>query len=290
MIELGLALVKVGDRRREDYGDIGALAASIAEHGLLHPIVVDADDNLVAGGRRLRAVESLGWISVPVTRLGDLSSEQLREIELEENLQRKDLTQEERDRTLVALVEHVKETRGTDPQVSRNGSRGPAPDPRSDRQAASEIGVDEKTIRNARDHVEAIDRYPELRGASAIGASRKDVVTIAKNLDALPDDERGTALAKVAAKDIDTIGDLAEKPPMPPAGVGEEPSAAVVWHRLMQKIAVLTGGINRAGGLDRLCEEWTEAERDEMAARADNVIDVLTEIRDGLRKEILHAA
>lgn len=289
MIELGLSLVKVGDRRREDYGDINALAASIAEHGLLHPIVVDADDNLVAGGRRLRAVEQLGWFSIPVTRLGDLTETQLREVELEENLRRKDLTQEERDRNLVALIETVKETLPSGGIVS-NGSRGPAPDPSSDKQAAERIGVPRATVQAARDHVEAIDRYPEVRGAVAIGASRKDVVTIAKNLDALPDNERPAMLAKIAAKDVDTIGDLAEKPPMPPAGIGDEPSAAVVFHKLMQKIAVLVGGINRAGGLDRLTEEWTDAEREGFSGEADNAIAVLTEIRDGLKKEILHAA
>lgn len=173
MNELGLSLVKVGDRRREDYGDIAALAASIAEHGLLHPIVVDADDNLVAGGRRLKAVEQLGWISVPVTRLGDLTETQLREVELEENLRRKDLTEIERSRDLVALVETVVETRGTNPQVSRNGSRGPAPDPTSTRQVAAEIGVDEKTIRNAREHVAAVAEYPELEPLPQAEAIRK---------------------------------------------------------------------------------------------------------------------
>ena len=48
-------------------GDLDALAVSIREHGLLHPVVITADGTLVAGERRLRACTLLGWKHVPVT-------------------------------------------------------------------------------------------------------------------------------------------------------------------------------------------------------------------------------
>lgn len=183
MNELGLSLVKVGDRRREDYGDMGALAESIRRYGLLHPIVVDADDNLVAGGRRLEAVRQLGWISVPVRRLGELSETEMREIELEENLQRKELTAIERSRNLVALVETVVETRAESAHVSRNGSRGPAPQPTSTRQIADEIGVPESTIRAAREHVAAVEEFPQLEPLPQAEALRehKRLMALAKD-------------------------------------------------------------------------------------------------------------
>jgi ParB family chromosome partitioning protein len=47
-------------------GDIDALAASMKELGLLHPIVVRPDGVLVAGERRLRAAKLLGWETIPV--------------------------------------------------------------------------------------------------------------------------------------------------------------------------------------------------------------------------------
>ena len=172
MNELGLSLIHVGDRRREDYGDIDALAASIAEHGLLHPVVVDAFGNLVAGGRRLRAVEQLGWTRIPVTRVGELTDVELHAVELEENLQRKDLTAIERSRTMVALVETAKETLGNVPRVSTNG-RGPAPDPASDKRIAERIGVDPATIRNAREHVAAVEDFPELEPLPQAEAIRR---------------------------------------------------------------------------------------------------------------------
>jgi ParB family chromosome partitioning protein len=59
--------IRVGERHRKDLGDIAPLAASIAEVGLLHPIVIRPDGTLIAGERRLRAAELLGWTEIPVT-------------------------------------------------------------------------------------------------------------------------------------------------------------------------------------------------------------------------------
>lgn len=62
------------DRIRGDVGDVRALAASIQEVGLLHPIVVLPWGKLVAGGRRLAALRSLGFDEVPCTVVHNLTS------------------------------------------------------------------------------------------------------------------------------------------------------------------------------------------------------------------------
>ena len=120
--------ITIPERRREDYGDIAGLAASIEKYGLLHPIVLDDEATLVAGGRRLEAVKSLGWDTVPVRAFGELTEAERHEIELEENLQRKDLTPYERSKTLVKLVETARqvlaETCSESEQVSKP-TRGP---------------------------------------------------------------------------------------------------------------------------------------------------------------------
>ena len=56
----------VGRRHRRDMGDIAALAASIEDIGLLNPITVDSDGNLLAGGRRLAVCKRLGLQKIPV--------------------------------------------------------------------------------------------------------------------------------------------------------------------------------------------------------------------------------
>ena len=51
--------IKVGVRYRRDMGDLGAPARSIAEVGLLHPVVVTPDGTLIAGERRLEPARTV---------------------------------------------------------------------------------------------------------------------------------------------------------------------------------------------------------------------------------------
>ncbi len=84
--------IKVGARFRKDLGDIDALAGSIREVGLLHPIVIGADDTLIAGQRRLEACRQLGWREVPV-RVIDVN--EVVRGEYAENVIRKDFSPSE---------------------------------------------------------------------------------------------------------------------------------------------------------------------------------------------------
>ncbi len=62
-----IAEIKIGKRHRKDLGDLQSLADSIQEIGLLHPIVVTEDGELIAGERRLEACKLLGWEEIPVS-------------------------------------------------------------------------------------------------------------------------------------------------------------------------------------------------------------------------------
>jgi N6-adenosine-specific RNA methylase IME4 len=62
-----IAEIRLGARHRRDLGDIASLAANISELGLLHPIVVRPDGQLIAGQRRLAAYRALGRTSIPVS-------------------------------------------------------------------------------------------------------------------------------------------------------------------------------------------------------------------------------
>src|SRR5208337_2967526 len=89
--------ITIGDRFRKDYGNLEALKASITHYttdtfsGLLEPIILDRENNLLAGGRRLRAFTELNRPRIPAQYLDEIDAIQAREIELEENVQRKDL-------------------------------------------------------------------------------------------------------------------------------------------------------------------------------------------------------
>jgi N6-adenosine-specific RNA methylase IME4 len=84
-----IADIKIGRRHRRDMGDLEGLARNIEELGLLHPVVVKPDGELIAGERRLRAAEQLGWTKIPVTVI-DLAA--ATKGEFAENTYRKDFT------------------------------------------------------------------------------------------------------------------------------------------------------------------------------------------------------
>lgn len=88
----------VENRQRQDYGDIEDLASSLKRLGQIQPIVVtqNTPHQLVAGGRRLRAAQSLGWTEILVCFKEVLSQDELHELELEENIRRKEMTWQER--------------------------------------------------------------------------------------------------------------------------------------------------------------------------------------------------
>ena len=64
--EYPISRIKMGQRHRQELGNVDELATSIADVGLLHPIPVRRDGLLIAGQRRLAACKKLGWQSVPV--------------------------------------------------------------------------------------------------------------------------------------------------------------------------------------------------------------------------------
>jgi ParB-like chromosome segregation protein Spo0J len=57
----------IGERCRKDMGDIEGLARSIEAIGLLHPVVIDKHNRVIAGQRRIRAHLFLGIVKIPVT-------------------------------------------------------------------------------------------------------------------------------------------------------------------------------------------------------------------------------
>lgn len=106
--------ILVEDRFRVEYEGpdgnqkIAFLAESISKYGLLSPLVLDRDKNrLLAGGRRLEALKSLKWTLAPVLYRDQLTDLQRKEIELEENIARKDMTPVERG-DLVSAIDQLK--------------------------------------------------------------------------------------------------------------------------------------------------------------------------------------
>jgi DNA modification methylase len=87
--QVPIALIKIIDRYRYDKGEIELMAASLAEHGQVQPVVVNSKMRLLAGERRILGALSLGWENIRAEmRTGDTSISEL-EVELVENEIRK---------------------------------------------------------------------------------------------------------------------------------------------------------------------------------------------------------
>jgi ParB family chromosome partitioning protein len=82
-------------RIRGDYGDIHELAESMKRFGQISPITVNRKNVLIAGGRRLEAAKFLGWKAISALVIDADEKLAMLELEIEENVQRRDFTGEE---------------------------------------------------------------------------------------------------------------------------------------------------------------------------------------------------
>ena len=85
----------VRKRIRRDMGDIEALAESLKRYGQISPILVSKKNVLIAGGRRLEAAQHLGWRTINAIILENSNEISRLELEVEENIQRRDFNMEE---------------------------------------------------------------------------------------------------------------------------------------------------------------------------------------------------
>ncbi len=164
MTKLALERIEVGYRYRKDLGDLRPLAESIAQVGLLHPVVVSAEGRLIAGQRRLEACRLLGWRDIPVTVVDLLEAARG---EAHENLARKDLLPSE----IVALKRAIEPLERKAARL-RQGSRSdlclPATMAEGQGDARDRIarylGVGRTTIEKAEEVIAAAEDAPEEYG------------------------------------------------------------------------------------------------------------------------------
>ena len=82
----------VQNRARQDVGNIDDLANAINSVGQLNPILINSDNVLIAGERRLLAIKQLQQTTIDVRVVDGVTPDDQLMIELLENLYRKDFT------------------------------------------------------------------------------------------------------------------------------------------------------------------------------------------------------
>lgn len=87
--------VIVKKRIRKELQDIQALKESMSRYGLMNPITINSNNELIAGHRRLEAAKELGWNSISAVVIDPKNEILELEMELEENIQRSPFTKDE---------------------------------------------------------------------------------------------------------------------------------------------------------------------------------------------------
>jgi site-specific DNA-methyltransferase (adenine-specific) len=205
---IDIATIKIGQRHRRDMGDIEGLAASIADVGLLHPVVVTPNGRLIAGERRIQAFRKLGRKQIPATVV-DL--DRIVRGEYAENFFRKAFAPSE----IVAITEALepverakaKEKQRDAGRVNGRGqvtgsSRKLSRAPTALDHVAKVVGKDRKTITKAKAVVEAAKAAPELFGSikqemdrtGRVDRAHKQLQTVQKRAEFDAVLERGVAI------------------------------------------------------------------------------------------------
>lgn len=119
--EILISEIHFGNRQRTECGTkefqayIKELSGSIRKFGLLHPITLDRDNTLRTGFCRIMAFADLGRSSIPFRYLDELTEIEKEELELEENIRRRNLEWHE-EAAAVARIHALKQKQ--DPEWS----------------------------------------------------------------------------------------------------------------------------------------------------------------------------
>jgi N6-adenosine-specific RNA methylase IME4 len=155
--------IVIGKRHRKRMGDVESLARSIEALGLLHPIVIDKSNRLIAGERRIRAMQLLSRVEIPVTVV-DLA--EVVHGEYAENAERADFTLSE----AVAIkrsIEPLLRTESKQRQVEGGKLKGKASAKLAEARGeardlvAKRTGKGRTSLAKAEELVEALEAEPD---------------------------------------------------------------------------------------------------------------------------------
>jgi len=157
--QIAISSIIVGNRDREDLGDLLGLAKSIKAVGLINPIIVDKDLNLVAGLRRIEAVKLLKEDKIEARFYEELTDYQRRRILIEEEIiHKKSMTWVEEIKLKAELHElYIKEHTHENAQRTVRGRKA-----WGQKQTAESLGIAMSTLSEELRLAKALESFPEL--------------------------------------------------------------------------------------------------------------------------------
>lgn len=162
--------------------DVEKLKKSIQTIGLINPLTINENNELIAGGRRFKALKELGFTEVPVTIISDTTLKQ-ELISIDENLVRQDLTKIEMERylnrgreiyeELFPSAVKVEEEDVTKPEGQQINEELPAEKRSFLDVTAEKTGLSKKSIKQAIDRdLHSSEKVKQLRSLGELNASQ----------------------------------------------------------------------------------------------------------------------
>ena len=173
---INISLIDFGERYRKDYGDLTELAESLKTNGIISSFAVQKVEGtfqykLLAGGRRFKAAEIAGITRVPaIVYLDNLTNLQVREIELMENLHRKDFHWSESVELTEAIHKLKTEIHGT------KTVGGPNVKGHSERDTAKMLNRSPSSVNEDLNLAKVMTTIPEIKNFK----SKSDAITFVK--------------------------------------------------------------------------------------------------------------
>ena len=112
-----IKLSKIKDTKpKRNHGDIKSLAESIKKEGLLQPLVINQNNELICGRRRFEAVKSLNWEDVNIYKINTNGDIDKFSKAIAENIMRLDLSWQEEVKAKEELDQLMREKYGSKPE------------------------------------------------------------------------------------------------------------------------------------------------------------------------------
>lgn len=228
--------VTVGKRIRKDYGDITSLADDIQDKGLINPPVVTPDYELIAGERRMKAMQKLDYKQIEVRVMSVEDYEHQLKIEISENEERKEFTYSEK-MDYAQQLERIEAKKSKDrmavkkqgmdhgPQVKKGTTRDIVGEAtgfgsgrtyarakyiyeNADEETIKEVDEGKKSIRKAHDELRAKEKVKEVDKVETPVKEKPQTQVIDRRermnaeVEAMSEAETNLALSEAAAANI----------------------------------------------------------------------------------------
>ena len=234
-------------RFREEMGDVDELALSLVQKGQLQPIVVNQEMELIAGGRRLAACLKAN-IDVLCIFNNAVDALTMRELEIEENIQRKQFTPAEEFKA-IAELHNLKQQRFGEATSGRKGGH-------TLQDTADLLGKSKAKVIEAISLAQAVERFPELKSckkASEIKKAVKAIEAVATRASKAEDYKKElSSLAANASQPYEVFHCEASEfyTKLEPESVDilfTDPPYGIDIDKTATSVGGITGGVNSAG-------------------------------------------